>query len=348
MPDIGHHGRGLEGLSIGVDLGTQGASAAFAQPGGSAELLSSRKGEVQLVPLLTSLREDAEVHLRDFVTSCVLTFPPLFTLAQEEALVPAARSAGFIEVRTMPSAAAVAVAFGRAGRFLVLNLGAEAELSVVEGEGREWRVLETTQTAAAGWGALSAALARWMGARVLAGEERTLLPEAEGAMKALCRRETFRWTPSAALGWKGPDVVLRREDLERLCRFPLRSLAHTARRLWREYRPSRLLLTGGASRLPLLSGFLGQEAAPPELMDKDAAVLGAALCAARGARGREQGLDERLRAVRLALVELETALSPEQQNRLHELFQRVEGVLDPEVTELLEAMVRDLRRAAAG
>ena len=423
-----------------------------------------------LVPLLSALREDAESHLGVFVSSCVLAVPACFSLTQREAMVRAADAAGLHEARIVAEPTAAALSFGREGRFLVLDFGAgTVDLSVVESGEGVWQVLESVGSDGIGGYDFDLALADWLRERLLLAplpssdpRWRALVMEAERVKVALSECLALDWTPPPLEGRALPPLTVRREELERLMRFPIRRLVHIVRRLWERHGPDHLLLVGGSSRIPLLR----EEVARPErlsLCAEDAVVRGAALytrsgrerllldilsgeltvlwegaalrvlpensilpvrssvelrvgrsgrsvlelcqspnelrteglrlaslelevlegetlrlccevsasgCLAAELRrgtgerveipllslspdegtreGAVSGAAQRLRELKLTLAALETALSEEQQDRLHALVRRAEGMpFDAGTAELIEELVKDLETAVS-
>ncbi|MDR2136833.1 MAG: Hsp70 family protein [Synergistaceae bacterium] len=252
-----------------------------------------------LVPLLCALREDAEVFLGRFVSSCVLAVPACFSLLQREAMTWAAKRAGLREVRVVSEPTAAALAFGRKGRFLVLDFGAgTVDISVVESEGGVWQVLESVGSDKVGGYDFDLALAEWLRERLrfnlLPPEDprwRALVLEAESIKIALSSCQSYDWTPPALgasssvtqirrLDYGLGSIRIEREDLERLTRFSIRRLIHAVRKLWERHEPEHLLLVGGSSRIPLLREILEREIARPErlsLCAEESIATGAAL-----------------------------------------------------------------------
>lgn len=246
-----------------------------------------------LVPLIAAIREDAEVYFKDFISSCVLAVPACFSIPQREAMVRAANAAGLENACVVAEPTAAALAFGREGRFLVLDFGAgTVDISVVESEGGVWQVLESVGTDTIGGYEFDVALAEWLRECLLLermdnGDTRwqVLLQEAERIKISLSDCWSVNWTPPPLGDWTPPDLTIYREDLERLMRFAIRRLIHTVRRLWNRYTPDHLLLVGGSSRIPLLQEILEREVALPErlsLSAEDAVVRGAALYTSSG------------------------------------------------------------------
>jgi molecular chaperone DnaK (HSP70) len=261
----------------------------------------TRKAQDILVPLLCALREDAEAFLGQFVSSCVLAVPAVFSLLQREAMAHAAEAAGLREVRIINEPTAAALAFGREGRFLVLDFGAgTVDVAVVESEGGVWQVLESVGTSKIGGYDFDLALAEWLRERLrlapLPPQDprwRTLVWEAESVKIALSTCRSYDWIPPAMEGVnasvpKLEPLRVEREDLERMVRFSIRRVIHVVRRLWSRHEPEHLLLVGGSSRIPLLREILEKEVARPErlsLCAEESIVAGAALYAQAG-RGR--------------------------------------------------------------
>jgi molecular chaperone DnaK (HSP70) len=247
-----------------------------------------------LVPLLRAIREDAEVFLERFVSSCVLAVPACFSLAQREAMSQAAKAAGLREARIVNEPTAAALAFGGEGRFLILDFGAgTVDVSVVESENKVWQVLESVGSARLGGYDFDIALAEWLSERLRLDpmpiddpRRRALVLEAENIKIALSSCRSYNWNPPALDGRSFLQPLrVEREDLERMMRFSIRRLIHVVRKLWERYEPERLLLVGGSSRIPLLYEILEGEIARPErlcLCAEESVAAGAALYARTG------------------------------------------------------------------
>ncbi|GHV46142.1 heat-shock protein Hsp70 [Synergistales bacterium] len=250
--------------------------------------------EELLVPLLCSLREDAEVFLGSLVSSCVLAVPACFSLSQRMGIKRAAAAAGLVESRIVNEPTAAALAFGMEGRFLILDFGAgTVDVSVVESENNVWQVLESAGSPGLGGYDFDLALAEWLRERLriefLTPEDprrRSLIVEAENIKIALSSCESFKWTPPA-WGGDAPNnpIIIERDDMERLMRFSIRRMTHSVRRMWERYKPEHLLLVGGSSRIPLLQNILEKEIVKPErlcLCAEESVAAGAALCSMVG------------------------------------------------------------------
>lgn len=380
----------MKGAAIGIDLGTHSARAAFAPPGGTAKLIPNRWGKTAvpsaagwrdsekhalqelLVPVILTLREDAEVHLNDFVSSCVMAIPEGLSGEQKEGMVKAANAAGIAEVGFISEPCAAALALSCNGRSLVLDFGAKTTLSVVDSKNGEGHVLERVEAGLPGGRDYDEALAAWLRARLRLslkeGDPRqsVLLHEAEQIKIALSDAKTIRWTPPvledgsplSPADWPSPTLTVYREDLECLIRFSLRRIIHTVCRLWTQYAPTHLIPTGGSNAVPLLRDILQREGPKPKHLihgTEDAIVRGAAVWASRGAPLREgqeplpdaaRDWAQQFHGLKLSLLEIETLLTHSQQDQLHLLFQQAESAPpDPELLRLMKGLVHDLQQA---
>lgn len=246
----------------------------------------SVSAEEALAPLLAMLREDGEAFAGVFLESCVVAVPASFSFAERSAMARAARAAGFARIRMVNEPTAAALAFGEKGRFMILDYGAgTADLSVVESGEGVCQVLESGGIPSCGGWDFDAALAmhlaertraKWMGKDSLHG--RMLLSEAEEIKIALSNCMSYEWIPPPGLG-AAPLSVSRRE-LEGLIRPSIERVVALTETFAAKYRPSRLLLVGGGSRIPLLRKLLEERVAPPgrlSLCPDEAVVAGTAL-----------------------------------------------------------------------
>lgn len=247
---------------------------------------ASVSAEEALVPLLNLLREDGEAFAGSFIESCVLAVPASFSFAERSAMARAARSAGFTRTRIVNEPTAAALAFGESGRFLILDYGAgTVDLSVVECGGGVWQVIESRGTPSCGGRDFDAALALHLAGRTGtdpggadSSRYRLLLSEAEDVKIALSGCLSHEWVPPSGLG--AAPVAVSRSEFEELIRPALGRVVAIAGDLWDEHGPSRLLLVGGGSRIPLLRALLSEQVARPEHFSRcpdEAVVIGAAL-----------------------------------------------------------------------
>ena len=249
-----------------------------------------RTAEEILTPLLVLLREDAEAWLGTFVSSCVLTVPAYFSFSERSAIARSGKSAGFRSIRIINEPTAAALAFGRQGRFLVLDFGAgTADISVVESERGVWQVLESTGKSDIGGRDFDLLLASWLAGGIGAPEDdspfwRMLLSEAERLKIALSDCEQCEWVPFGDYAHH-PPVTVSRAVFEHLVKDRISMVVDEVRRLWDRHRPGKLLFVGGSSRIPLLRRMLEERVTRPERLSvcpDEAVVFGAALSTTSG------------------------------------------------------------------
>ena len=357
-----------------MDIGTHSARCAYAdKTNGEAApviipnrwgntftpLSAEENGENSIPDILCSLREDAEAFLGRFVSSCALTVPAFFSAPQLEVLKQSAKSAGLADIRTISKPAAAALTLGRAGRFMVLDCGAgTSAISIVEGGGVEWSVLEEAESANVG-GNFDITLAEWMCERlqlghIPEGDPRwgVLLREAEPLKIALSSDFACEWKPPSLNNREFPTINIEREELERMTRFSIKRLTNAARRLWDKYCPERLLLVGGASNTPLLRDMIEREITRPEDLNISAegnAAAGAALYAL-AELGRQPGGPpapsvgtQQARDFKIRLVRIEPSLKQAQKERLNFMVNELENLeSDASSIEIFEGIVKGL------
>jgi len=276
----------------------------------------------------------------------------------------AAEAAGMTNVRIISEPAAIALAFGREGRFLILDFGANAGISVVEGEGRVWQILESVENVKIGGRYFDFTLAEWLRERLQFNHIpedapcwRVLVQEAETIKIALSSCLAYDWKLHSLDNREFPPLRVEREELERMTRFSIKRLTNMLSRLWGKHQPERLLLAGGSSRIPLLMYLLELEREIPRperlnLCAEEFVAIGAALYASAN---QEQFLSEsaepllatagsqRVRDLKMRLVLVEPSLNQAQRERLHFMVDKLENLEDDaESIEILEGIVKDL------
>jgi molecular chaperone DnaK (HSP70) len=249
--------------------------------------------EELLVPMLCLLREDAEAHLRTFVSSCVLAVPAHFSFPERGALARAAQSAGFEKIRIVNEPTAAALSIGMDGRFLIIDFGAGTlDLSLVEGENGVFQVIESKGRKDIGGYDLDRLLADWMCRRTGIPFSRAedprgslMMREAEGVKIALSGVGNVTWRVPSGLGTRDRSIEISRRDFEILIRPLIDEVVGMVSRMWKKHKPQKLLVVGGSGRIPLLRGALADKVKDPERLrssPEDAVVMGTALYANQG------------------------------------------------------------------
>jgi molecular chaperone DnaK (HSP70) len=248
--------------------------------------------EELLLPLLSLLREDAEAHLKTFVSSCVLAVPAHFSFPERGALARAARQAGFDRVRIVNEPTAAALSIGIDGRFLIIDFGAGTlDMSLVEGDCGVFQVIDSNGRRDIGGLDLDRALARWLCRNAgipmyRPGDPRSalIMREAERVKIELSTANRVVWRTSAGLAEQERAVDVTRADFEAIISPTIEEIVKMVERMWRKYSPERLLTVGGSSRIPMLRRTLSARVREPERMrnPEDAVVSGSAMYANQG------------------------------------------------------------------
>ncbi|MDR1916410.1 MAG: Hsp70 family protein [Synergistaceae bacterium] len=249
--------------------------------------------EELLLPLLSLLREDAEAHLKVFISSCVLAVPAHFSFPERGAIARAARLAGFESVRIVNEPTAAALSTGINGRFLIIDFGAGTlDLSMVEGDQGVFQVIDSRGRRDIGGLDIDKILAEWMCRRTGISISRPedprsslMLREAEMVKIGLSTSERISWRVPAGFTDSEKNLDILRSDFEPLICSLLEEIVKMVDGMWRKYAPERLLLVGGSGRIPLLRQMLAQRVREPDRMrssPEDAVVIGSALYANQG------------------------------------------------------------------
>jgi molecular chaperone DnaK (HSP70) len=249
--------------------------------------------EELLLPLICLLREDAEAHLKSFITSCVLAVPAHFSFPERGSLARAAQQAGFEKIRIVNEPTAAALSIGMDGRFLIIDFGGGTlDLSVVEGDKGVFQVLESHGRKDIGGFDLDKLLAEHLCRRAgipfsRAEDPRAylMMREAETIKIALSSANGIAWSVPPGMGSRVASLEVTRADFERLV-FPIiDEIVRMVQNMWRKYNPHRLLVVGGSGRIPMLRGMLSDKVYEPERLrssPEEAVVVGSALYAHQG------------------------------------------------------------------
>lgn len=265
-------------------LGTDWSARAYGRSYAAEELL---------LPLLQLIREDAEAYLRSFVSSCVLAVPADFSFPERGALAHAASLAGFEKIRIVNEPTAAALSIGGDGRFLIMDFGAGTlDLSMVEGDGGVFQVVESRGRRDIGGFDLDKMLAEWMCRRVnipfsSAQDPRAtlMMREAESVKIALSSVMSVRWIVPSGLSANVEYLDITRGDLDEIIRSTIEEVVRMVEQMWLKHSPEKLLVVGGSGHIPLLRGQLARRVREPEKLrsfPEDAVVTGSALYARQG------------------------------------------------------------------
>ena len=246
-----------------------------------------------LLPLLSLLREDAEAHLGSFISSCVLAVPAHFSFPERGALARTARKAGFDKVRIVNEPTAAALSTGIDGRFLIIDFGAGTlDMSLVESESGVFQVVESQGRSDIGGLDIDKLLGSWICRGVgiplsSPGDPRgaVMMKEAEDVKIALSGANRVTWRAPAGLSAGEQSIEISRSEFEALINPLIEEILKMVEKMWRKYKPQRLLTVGGSSRIPLLGRMLAERVREPDrrfLYPEDAVVTGTAMYTHQG------------------------------------------------------------------
>lgn len=265
-------------------------------------------GAVELSALiLGALKADAEAALGVTVGEVVISVPAYFNELQRKAVRAAGRIAGLTVTRLVNEPTAAALAYGvqergAEARFLVFDLGGGTfDVSVLEQFEGVIEVKSTAGDAFLGGEDFTEALARYLAAQAgLDGHDAALRPGllglAEQAKRALGERAEVALR--AEIGGTAVDLSVSRARFEEVVAPLMARLALPLDRALADARLGpgdfdRVLLVGGATRMPMVRAFVTRHLKqfPAGGIDPDHAVaLGAAVMA--GLVARDQALDD--------------------------------------------------------
>lgn len=315
---------------------------------GPAESLSPGQA---ITHLFRYLKLNAEERLGGAVTSAVIAVSPHFGLREIEIIRRSASEAGLNVMQIVSEPVATVLAYSVAHiaedceplRLLVCNIGGGSfDASIVEQRGEAISVIATDGDRYLGGCDFDEALAHWIADQLCAqGYDLGLNPDdandqrvlrrltvlAEKAKRALSDLERYQLIEASAgiADHSGQpveiDLEITRADFESLIAPQIGRMLDLTRRVSERASSidhrldlSQIVLTGGSSRIPLLSRRLEDEfgIAPTEFEPDLAVVLGTALVA-RGDRSEAQRIGPNVlpRAISVALEDGVRVIAPE-------------------------------------
>ncbi|MBR1417613.1 MAG: Hsp70 family protein [Synergistaceae bacterium] len=327
----------------GINIGVKNIAAAVVKSG-KVKLISRREFNNDLI----NTREDAEIFLDDFCTACVISLSNNININKDN-ITRLARSAGINNIKIISELDAVSCYiennFKNLNRALIIDVGAgAAKLNVLELEPDSYRLIEGAVIDSVSGNKFDALIAEWLA---------YLKPDAARDEKFLLA-EAARLKTCLELKLDKLDNIFKlniyKEDIERLIKFQVRELAHSARRLNAMHRPDKIFVTGGMSKLPILKSELKDILGSADILfsNEDIILSGTALYAAKqdcaNVNANANINVKALRDIKLKLVALEYLLNRSQKDRLNNIFDRAErGIAN---LNLIKSLADELQKAA--
>lgn len=312
--------------SVGIDAGSVSSKLAYSDTLGTRIL--ANVGGFDAV----SLREEAEIFFDEPVYSCVVAVNETMNSRQREKLRTSAILSGFRDVEIIGSNEAIILGLGDDARTLVCDLGASRSAFTALEDGE---ILESVDVDVCGD----------MFDRVFADYlvERKLLKKVDGNILREARRIKHILSSEPSRLWH--NVTIYREDFERLVYFPIKRASHTFNRMRKVWKPERIILTGGCSKIPVVREFFVDAEILDGLIAKGAS-LHALSMTKQEARKNISDNASRIRELRAEILGIEELLTRAQKDRLYVMFRQVEGANDSGMTEMMENMIEEIKNAA--
>ncbi|MBQ7197252.1 MAG: Hsp70 family protein [Synergistaceae bacterium] len=319
--------------NVGIDLGSNASKLA-----NDNKIIAAIDGS----DLLT-LREESEVYFDEPVFSCVVAVPDSMTKRAREDLIFKAKKAGFKNINVISAREAMIKALENKNKekILVYDFGAsKSEIIIFRGD----EVLDAEIINDVSGDEFDKIFAQWLSERFTLNliDKNTLLARAMRIKIALSTTDFVTWR----------DISITRDDFERLVRFSIKRASHTVERFLECYKPSRFILTGGCSEIPIVRRVFRDLYSNLEL-DLGLIARGASIDARLlSSVQQSQKLDRqlKLREIRSELMELEDFLTRKQKDRIYFLFRQAEGLLtnDPALIKLLENLTKEIKKEESG
>lgn len=256
--------------------------------------------------VLRSLKEDAENYLCEEITEAIISVPAYFNDLQRKATKKAGELAGLKVSRIINEPTAAAIAYGvsikeKDSRYLVFDLGGGTfDVSILELYGSIMEVHAIAGDIFVGGEDFTSVLYNLylekVGVSPKSLDFRTMNEVYKAAENCKCSfSEKKENTMSCTIDGQIYDVNINLEEYEKACLPLLEKLRRPIERSLRDTGFSlddidQVILVGGATRLPIVSRFVGRlfSRIPGMLVDPDEAVaIGAALQCGMKSRDKE-------------------------------------------------------------
>ena len=286
---------------------------------------------------LIEIREQAEIFFDEPVFSCVIALPDVYTKRQREDVIFNAKKSGFKNIELMTSHEAIINAVNDEECVLVLDFGAsKSELMIFDDD----EILENEIFYDVCGNKFDKIFAEWLCERFTLNliDEKLLSKRAEIIKIALSSNDFVTWR----------EVDIMRDDFERLIRFSLKRILHTAERFIECYKPKKFIITGGGAEIPLFKKIFNNLNIKPEF-NYILTASGAAMKALELSKGNQSSEKinalSKFRELRGELIEIEDLLTRKQKDKLYFLFRQAEGILtnDPAIINLMGNLIKSIK-----
>lgn len=317
-------------VCVGIDAGSNTSKIAYSDSAGT-KLIAELDGFD-----INALREEAEVYFDEPVFSCIIAIPDNFNRRQRDEIVIKAKNSGFKNVEIISSHEAEKI--GLENRVLVYDFGASKSEMIIFDDGE---ISENVVINDVSGNEFDRIFSEWLSERfTLNLIDRKIINEQAKRIKiTLSEHESVQWR----------NAEISRDDFERLIYFSVKRAAHTAKRLIRIYSPDRIILTGGCVNIPVVRKIFAEVFKTGFEISLGLAAKGASLMGRSS--DKNSGIADiaensaKLRELRGNIIELEEKLTRNQKDRLYLLFRNAEAINSPEIINLMENLINEIRNA---
>ncbi|MBQ7193064.1 MAG: Hsp70 family protein [Synergistaceae bacterium] len=312
-------------VSVGIDAGSVSSKLAYSDNLGTRIL-----AEVEGFDAV-SLREEAEIFFDEPVYSCVVAVNETMNSRQRDKLRTSANLSGFRDVEIIGSNEAMILELDDDARTLVCDFGASrSSFTVLE----DSEILDSVDVDVCG-NMFDKIFADYLA-------ERKMIKKVDGKILREARRIKHILSENTSRLWHSVNIF--REDFERLIYFPVKRASHTFNKIKKVWKPERIILTGGCSKIPVVREFFVEAEIFEGLIAKGASLRALSMTK-QGTRKNISDNASRIRELRAEILGIEELLTRAQKDRLYMMFRQVEGANDSGIISIMENLVREIKNA---
>ena len=316
-------------VCVGIDSGSSCSKLAYSDSLGTRVITQCEGFD------FLELREEAEIFFDDLVFSCVLSVPENLTSRQKSAIKSKAELSGFRNVNLISEIEALKLAVNdneENEKVLIYDFGASRSHILFFENGS---VADSVIIDDVCGNSFDMSFAEYL-------RERKLLKKINDDVLREAKRLKHVLSVNNSRIWH--NAVILRGDFERLIYFPVKRASHVLKRFMRVFRPDRVILTGGCSKIPLVREILDIKEVIDDLISKGCALKARSITKSDTAKNistKSQG-QSRLREIRAEMLRIEDKLTRNQKDRLYVLFRQAENINDNGITVLIETLLNEI------
>lgn len=314
----------ISNVYAGIDAGTASSKLAYSD-NLSTRIIARADGSDFI-----TLREEAEIFFDEPLFSCVIAVNDSLTQRQLDTLKAKAVSSGFRNVDFIGQFQAMSLALDDESRTLFCDFGASGfRVAVIEADD----VIDVDYVDVGG-DLFDKLFAEYLCELRMTKFSPEILKEAKRIKHILSDNNSRLWH----------NINIQRNDFERLIYFPAKRTFHTVNKLLRVWKPSRFILTGGCSQIPIVREIFKGAEILPDIIAKGAGLKAKSLSKLHAKRNIADNIS-RIRALRAEILSVEDILTRQQKDRIYLLFKQAEGSNDNGIITLMENLLHEIKYA---